>query len=113
MTQTLLCLSSAPDIETARMLAQQMLQARAAACVTLLPNGESHYWWQGQIESAQEVVLLIKTSAAAVESLKDLLREHHPYDTPELICMDINAGLDRYLDWLKKETRHTAGSDQR
>ena len=112
ITQALLCLSSAPDIDTARRLTEKILQSRTAACVSLLPGAESHYWWQGQIESAQEVVLLIKTSGAALEHLKAVLQEHHPYDTPELICTEIGSGLDNYLDWLKKETRHVAGSDQ-
>lgn len=113
MTDTLLCLSSAPDLETARKLTQRMLETRSAACVSMLPSAESHYWWEGKIESAQEIVLLIKTSTTALEQLKSVLREHHPYDTPELICIEISAGLDRYLDWLKKETRHVAGADQR
>lgn len=112
MTNTLLCLSSAPDIETARMLTQRILERRAAACVSLLTGAESHYWWEGKIESAQEIMLLIKTSASAIEQLKAVLREHHPYDTPELICVDISTGLERYLEWLQKETRHVAGSGE-
>ncbi len=110
MTQTLLCLSSAPDLETARMLTQRFLESRAAACVSLLPGAESHYWWEGKIESAQEIVLLIKTSTTALEELKAVLRRHHPYDTPELICVEISTGLERYLEWVQKETRLVAGS---
>ena len=93
-------LVTAPDLKTARMLAKAALQARLIACANLIPKVESHYWWQGKIESGAEVLLVFKTSKAKLAALEKLMLAKHPYDTPEFLVLPLSAGNERYLDWL-------------
>jgi periplasmic divalent cation tolerance protein len=96
-----LVLVTAPDLNTARALARAALQARLAACANLIPRIESHYWWQGKLESSAEVLILFKTARARLAALERLILAKHPYDTPEFVVLPIAAGSRRYLDWLK------------
>ena len=105
MKQTLnavLVLVTAPDPDTARALAKAALSARLVACANLIPKIESHYWWQGKLESGAEVLIVFKTMNAKVKALEQLVVANHPYDTPEFIVLPISAGNQRYLDWVRK-----------
>ena len=93
-------LVTAPDAEVGRRLARVVLDARAAACVSLVPGLESRYWWEGRIESSNEVLLLIKTAADRLLQLEKLILANHPYDTPEFIVLPIVHGAERYLKWI-------------
>jgi periplasmic divalent cation tolerance protein len=97
--QALLVLVTAPDVKTARKLARRALEEHLVACANLVPKLESHYWWQGKLESAAEVLLLLKTTAARVEALERLILAHHPYDTPEFVVLPIRGANRRYLKW--------------
>jgi periplasmic divalent cation tolerance protein len=98
-------LVTAPDLKTARALAKAALTARLIACANLVPQLESHYWWQGKIESAAEVLLLMKTTRARVAALEKLVLARHPYDTPEFVVLSVAAGSRKYLDWLAASVR--------
>lgn len=98
---------SCPDSDTAERLARSAVQARLAACATALPGAVSTYHWQGGIETAAEVQLLLKTSSDAWPALRDLLHAAHPYELPEIIAVEIVAGLPGYLDWVAAETAPT------
>jgi periplasmic divalent cation tolerance protein len=100
-----LVLVTAPDLRTARALAQAALQARLVACANLIPKIESHYWWQGRLESSGEVLMLFKTRQTRVAALEKLILAKHPYDTPEFIVLPIAVGNRRYLEWLKASCR--------
>jgi periplasmic divalent cation tolerance protein len=76
------------------------LQARLIACANLVPKIESHYWWQGKIESGAEVLLILKTRKAKLAALEKLVLAQHPYDTPEFLVLSLVAGSKKYLDWL-------------
>ncbi len=102
---TLIVITNCPDEETANHIALAVVEARLAACVNILPRVQSIYRWQGAVESAVEVPLLIKTTAAAYPALEAAIRERHPYDVPEIIALPITAGLPAYLNWLVAETR--------
>jgi periplasmic divalent cation tolerance protein len=95
-----LLLVTAPDLEVARRLARGLVEARLAACVNLVPGLESHYRWQGRVESAAEVLLVIKTAARRVPEIERRLLAEHPYDTPEILRLPLAAGTPRYLAWL-------------
>ena len=97
-----MALVSAPDLKTARALARAALGARLIACANLIPQIESHYRWQGKIESGSEVLLVLKTQKAKLPALEKLILAKHPYDTPELLILPLSAGNNRYLDWLAK-----------
>jgi periplasmic divalent cation tolerance protein len=93
-------LVTAPDLKTARALAKAALQARLIACANLIPKIESHYWWQGKIESSAEVLLVLKTQKSKLVALEKLILARHPYDTPEFLVLPLSAGSKKYLDWL-------------
>jgi periplasmic divalent cation tolerance protein len=93
-------LVTAPDLKTARALANAALSARLIACANLVPRIESHYWWRGKIESSAEVLLVMKAQKSKLAALEKLVLARHPYDTPEFIVLPLSAGNKKYLDWL-------------
>src|ERR1017187_8341917 len=94
-------LVTAPDLKIARALAKTALQAKLIACANLVPKIESHYWWQGKIESSAEVLLVLKTQKSRLAALEKLVLAQHPYDTPEFLVLQVSAGNKKYLDWLE------------
>jgi periplasmic divalent cation tolerance protein len=102
--QALLVLTTLADAAQAESLARMLVHARVAACVSILPPCTSVYRWQGAVETAQETMLFIKTTSSRYAALETLVREHHPYDVPELIALPVDRGLPAYLDWLGGET---------
>jgi periplasmic divalent cation tolerance protein len=101
----LLCLCTCPDRATARTLAHALVDERLAACVNLLPGVVSVYRWEGQVEEADEVQLLIKARPARLPALIERLRALHPYTVPELIAFEAVGGLPEYLHWAADQTR--------
>ena len=95
-----LVLVTAPDLDTARALTRAALGDHLAACANLIPKIESHYWWQGKLESSAEVLILFKTTKAKLKTLEKVIVANHPYDTPEFLVLPISAGNKRYLDWV-------------
>ena len=91
---------TAPNRKVARALAEAALSAKLAACVNLLPGLESHYWWQGKIESSREMLLLLKTSRGCLARLRKLVCQKHPYKNPEFIALAIDDGTPAYLRWI-------------
>ena len=104
-SQFAVVLVTVPDLKTARKLARVALQARLVACANLIPKIESHYWWQGQIESSAEVLLVFKTTKTKLRALEKLILERHPYDTPEFLVLRLSAGNERYLAWLSNSLK--------
>lgn len=101
----ILVLTSLPDADTARRLARGLIEARLAACVQVGAPVESLYHWQGKLETANEIPLAIKTNAAAWPRLLAAIRDHHPYELPEIVAVPIIDGLPGYLDWIDAQTR--------
>jgi len=100
----LLVITTLPDADTARALAAQLVEQRLAACVNILAPCQSVYRWEGKIEDAEEVPLLIKTSAARYAALEEAIRAYHPYELPEIVAVRIDRGLPGYLAWVAEET---------
>lgn len=100
----LLVLTNCPDQSVAESLAKALIESRLAACVNILAPCRSVYRWQGQVETATEIPLLIKSTAANYAALETLIRQQHPYDVPEIIALPIERGLPDYLNWLSAET---------
>lgn len=109
MEQVLLVLSNLPDEASAHALARQLVEQRIAACVNILPAVRSVYQWQGQVEQATEVTLLMKTTHLRYAELESAIRNAHPYEVPEIIAVPIVGGLPAYLNWVEQET--TKGID--
>ncbi|MGK0218632.1 MAG: periplasmic divalent cation tolerance protein [Planctomycetota bacterium] len=99
-----LVLSTAPDPVVARRLATGLVAGHLAACVNLLPGVTSIYGWEGAVEEASEVLMVIKTRAALVERVESFLGEEHPYATPECVSLAPERVEARYLQWLMKWT---------
>ena len=102
--EALLILTNCPDEESANAIALAVIEARLAACVNILPRVQSIYRWQGAVESATEIPLLIKSTATNYPALETLIRQRHPHDIPEIIALPITQGLPAYLNWLAAET---------
>src|SRR5438105_15673850 len=100
-----LVLVTAPNLKTARALAKVALIKTLIACANLISKLESHYWWQGKIESGAEVLMLLKTTTSNLTALEKLILAEHPYDTPEFVVVPINRGSKRYLDWIANSVR--------
>lgn len=94
-----------PDQESARQLARRLVEERLAACVNVQASCHSVYRWQGAIEESGEVSLIIKTAEDRYTQLEAFLREHHPYELPEILALDPAQGLPDYLAWIVRETR--------
>jgi periplasmic divalent cation tolerance protein len=102
--EPLLVLTNVPDRAVAEKLAHVLVEARVAACVNVLASCRSIYRWQGAVESADELPVLIKTIDTHYAAVEKLIRDHHPYAVPEVIAIPITQGLPAYLDWLTRET---------
>ncbi len=94
-------LVTAPDVETARKIAQAALTQKFAACANIIPNLESHYWWQGKLEQSAEVLIIFKTTVRMQMALRDCVLANHPYETAEFITQPIDFGSDAYLAWIR------------
>lgn len=103
MTDALLVLCTCGREEDALRIANALVEARLAACVNVLPGLQSVYRWQDKIETAQEVLLLIKTTAERFPALRERILDLHPYDTPEILALPIADGSDKYLAWLRDQ----------
>jgi len=101
----LLVMTNLGDIASAQMLARALVEQRLAACVNILPAVQSIYRWNGAVEQAAEVTLLIKTTTARYAELEQAIRALHPYELPEVIAVPVSAGLPAYLEWIAQETR--------
>lgn len=105
----LLVITHLPDRTVAESLARHLVERRLAACVNILAPCHSVYRWQGAVETATEVPLLIKTSAAGYAALERELRARHPYELPEIIALPLTQGLPDYLAWVAAQTGDAAG----
>jgi periplasmic divalent cation tolerance protein len=90
--------------EEAGKIAGLLLEKRKAACVSVVPRVSSRFWWQGKLDSAQESLLIIKTRAALVPELTDIVKKAHSYTVPEIVALPIVGGNEEYLDWVDRET---------
>jgi len=105
----ILVLTTLPDQAQAEALARELLTARLAACIQIGATVQSLYHWRGQIETASEIPLAIKTRAGLYPRVEETIRRRHPYELPEIVAVPISGGLPAYLDWIAAETMHGNG----
>lgn len=100
----LVVMTTVPDSPTAVKLARMLLDKHSAACVHILPAGQSLYRWKGRIETASECTLIIKCTEAVYPLLERVILEGHPYEVPEILALPAVRGLEAYLGWIAEET---------
>jgi len=98
-----LILTTTADPQQARPLASALVSQRLAACVNILPAIHSVYEWQGQVQQESECQLLIKTTTERVSAVKQWLAEHHPYELPECLVVQIDDGSEAFMQWLQQQ----------
>ncbi len=104
MNKYCVVLTTLGNNEDATRIINTILECKLAACMQTINIG-SHYTWEGEVCHDQEVLVLFKTSWALYDELETKIKEIHPYDTPEIIAVDIEKGFKGYLDWIDEVTK--------
>jgi periplasmic divalent cation tolerance protein len=91
--------------EDAAHISRTLVEKRLAACVQVIGPIASTYWWNDQVETAEEWLCLVKTHQRVYDELERVVKEIHPYDTPEILALPITAGNQNYLSWLNNELK--------
>jgi periplasmic divalent cation tolerance protein len=102
---TIFLYTTFPDTETAERIGSQLVEERLAACVNIIPGMHSIYRWQGQIERAEEAVMIVKTLAAREAAAIAAIEAAHPYDTPAVVTLPASGGAARYLAWIAESAK--------
>ncbi len=105
MTDVHVVLVTAPNDAEAARIARTLVEERLVACVNLLPSIRSIYRWEGAVEEATEILMILKSARERVDEVRDRLIELHPYDEPEFLALDVIEGSKSYLNWVLAETR--------
>jgi periplasmic divalent cation tolerance protein len=105
MTDALVVLVTTPSPERAAEIARAVVDERLAACGNVVPGLRSIYRWEGKVQDEEEALLVLKTTRARFEALRDRVLALHPYEVPEVIALPVEAGSARYLAWIADETR--------
>jgi periplasmic divalent cation tolerance protein len=100
MTNAVMGLVTCRTRAEARKIARAILKKKLAACVNIIGGLESHYWWKGKLERAEEYLLLIKTTQLRVAEVTGEVQGMHSYDVPEIVFVPFSAGEREYLKWL-------------
>jgi periplasmic divalent cation tolerance protein len=103
-TDAIVVLTTVASDDEAVKLVRALLERRLIACGTLFPGARSMYRWQGKVADESEVVIMLKTRSARLDSLRTAFGELHPYKVPELLAIPVEGGLDKYLEWINGET---------
>ena len=109
MTDKRIVFVTVPDQATGEAIAGHLLDARVAACVTILPGAISFYHWEGKRERTQECLLVIKTRTNSFPALRQKIVQHHPYKVPQIVSVPIEAGLESYLHWIDESLNPVNG----
>jgi periplasmic divalent cation tolerance protein len=105
MTNKIVVLSTCSGEEEAERIAKALVESRTAACVNIVPGAKSVFWWQGAIESANECLLVIKSTRELFAALQRTLEKVHSYEIPEIIAVQVVDGSANYLKWIDGSVR--------
>lgn len=93
-------LTTTPNSEEAESLAEKLVAERLAACVQVLPQMRSFYFWQGEVKRENEFLLLIKTADEKYEALEKFIRNNHSYSVPQIVAIKAERAFDQYVEWI-------------
>lgn len=105
MTEIIQVMTAVDEKSVAAEISQQVVEERLASCVQRIGPIESTYWWNDEIEDAEEWLCLMKTHAGKYDELESFLQSIHPYDVPEILAVEMSAGNQAYLDWIAAEVK--------
>lgn len=103
-TDAVVVLTTVASSDEAERLVRALLERRLIACGTLLPGARSFYRWEGKVADEQEVVVMLKTRSAVLHAIETAFGELHPYKVPELLALEVQWGLGKYVNWINDET---------
>ena len=112
MTDKRLVLSTCGSHEVATKIARALVDGQVAACVSVVGPMESIYRWKGHVETSQEFLLMIKSTAENFERLCAEIRRLNTYELPEVIQLTVEAGLPSYLDWIGESVTGTQSPEK-
>ena len=101
----ILVISTCPGSISAKKIAKELVTEKLAACVNIVPGVQSFFSWVGKVDTANEHMLVIKTTLDSYDALEKRLKKLHPYELPEIIAVPIQTGLAGYLDWISTNTK--------
>ena len=108
MSDAIVVFMTASSVGEARRIADQLVETRLAACVQVLPEIESIYRWQGEVQREKEVLILVKTTAEQFAELEKSVRAIHSYDTPEIVAVRMSDVSEPYRAWLTESVRNSS-----
>jgi len=100
MTPYIVIFITAQDLTQARKISQQLLEQHLAACVNILDGVQSAFWWQGKVDSAAEVLLVVKSHRQFLAEIMHRVKTIHSYDVPEILALPVLDGNPQYLQWI-------------
>ena len=107
-SETLVVLTTCPDMATAERIAEMVIRDRVAACANIVPGVASLFHWQGKLDRSKEVLLILKTTVQAFDRLSQCIRLLHPYQVPEIIGLPVIVGFQPYLGWIQETVTYPA-----
>ncbi len=104
-TDYVIVLTTLPAAADCDAFAESLVAQHLAACVNVLPEMQSFYWWKDKVEKDRERQVLVKTTAVKLDDLQARICEMHPYEVPEIVVLRVDGGDEAYLNWLGQATR--------
>ena len=100
----LIVIVTAANQEEATRISERAVKTRQAACATMVPTVRSLYWWEGELKTEQESMVILKTTVDKFEALQETIRAMHSYEVPEIIAIPVSHGYPPYIEWVRSET---------
>ena len=97
-------LITATSVIEAQLISTALIENKKAACVNIIPQIDSLFWWQGKLDSAHESLLIVKSKASLLPEIIELVKELHSYTVPEIIALPVIGGNPAYLEWIDEST---------